>query len=736
MVMQDELKTKFAKIISRERLPSRLLFCGFYHPEEAKPASMGDIFYFLEIVSPWFPNTSVAQTVIKTIVENYYQQSSLETALNLEITLKEVNARIAEVAAEGDNDWVSNLNGIIGVVKNGELHFSQVGSLVGYMIREKKIVQITENKSLKQRVSPLRVFEQLTSGELIPGDRLIFANSQLLNHISPERLRTSFQTEQIEVGLEEIFRQLKKTKAKEINTLVFEANSQDEFSKKMLSNCPDVFYLDLPLDSRLLRYRKAAGPYLKKSAELAKIGFEKSKIAYKKSKQYYHDRIRPKAREIYHKGKETTINGLKSTNHKIAPAIKSISNGKAISKIKYTTRPYLKTTGTFWGKTLRIIRPYFGNVRQIFNPKNRKFLYIGLAIIVLTFAFLKIRSNNQAQVDLRHQEEVAAAFEEGKNTYSQALVDIGLNRNDVGFSKLLLAQELAKKALESDFNRSEVETLLSNIQQKIDEISITKRVSAEYLFAENLMVVPKIILYSNNNLYLISEAGEIALYNIKTKEGKTVASLPEGSGKVITAAAANAIDQIYVLTDGYKMYSYSNEDRVITALEISDDAGKWEESTTIAEYAQNIYFLDSQAGVVWKHIPSDNGYSKGHDYLDTVNGSIKNAVDMVIDGDIFILLPDGTIRRFSRGILEESTTAKGLPMPNSTIESPSQLLPAGQGKIFLFDRQHNRLVLLSRNGDYQSQITTDVGTIEAVTINNKAQKIWLLISGKIYEYIY
>jgi len=736
MFMQDGLKTRFAKIISRERLPSRLLFCGFHHPEETKPAVMGDVFYFLEIVSPWFPNTSVAQTIIKTIIEHYYQQSSLDSALNLEVTLKEVNARIAEVAAEGDNDWVSNLNGIIGVVKDGELHFSQVGSLVGCMIRERKIVQITENRGLKQRVSPLRVFEQLTSGELISGDRLIFANTQLLNHISLERLRISLQSEQVEVGLEEIFRQLKKTKAKEINTLVFEVNTQDEISKKTLSNCPDVFYLDLPLDSRLLQYRKMAEPYLKKSAELSRQGFEKSKIAYKKSKQYYHERFRPKVREIYHKGKEATIKGIKSTNHKISPAIKSISEGKAISKIKYTTRPYLKTTGTFWNKIFRIIRPYFSNTQRLFDPKNRKFLYIGLAIIVLTFAFLKIRSNNRTQVDLKQQEEIAAAFEGGKEAYDQALVDIGLSRNDAGFLKLLSAQELAKKALESDFNRTEVETLLSNIQSKIDEMSNTKRFSAENLFVENLLITPKIILYSNNNLYLVSDIGDIGIYNIKTKEGKIVASLPEGSGKVITATAANASDRVYILTDSNKMYSYSNEDQVVTPLEISDDAGKWEEATAIAEYAQNIYFLDSQAGIVWKHIPSNNGYSKGHDYLDTTNGSIKNAVDMTIDGEIFVLLPDGTIRRFSRGALEESITAKGLPMPNSTIESPSQLLPTGQGKIFLFDRKNNRLVLLSRNGDYQSQITTDLGVIGTATVNNKIQKIWLLVDGKIYEYTY
>ncbi len=733
--MADKLTVKFAKIISRERLPERTLLSGFYLPEDPKKAVLGKLFYFIEIVAPWFPNTQASQGIVKAFIENFYSQSSLDTTINLENALKGVNEKIADMAVEGNADWINNLNAILGVIKGDQIHFSQVGAISGNLIRGRKVSQITENLSLKKTVSPLKVFEQLVSGGIEAGDRIFFANNELYNHTSVDRVRSDFEIEQIEVGLEQVFRYLRKVRAKEVNVLAMDINTPEEFAKITLSNCPDTFYLDLPLDSRIQKYKRAARPYLVKAGEVSKKGYELSKKGFRRTYKYIREKASPKMAVLANKSKNIMLSGAKSANQKLMPKLKEFSDGRTFRKVKTVTGPYF-TKGSSWSKRFfSYVSPYFRSLKFLWRPEYRKYLYIGFAVLILGLSYLKIRSNNSKQADLKAQQEIAASFDNAKEKFDLAATDIGLKRTEQGLAELYEALALAKTAAQSPVNKAKAEDLVSQIQTKIDAQIVAYRIKASDVFADEASTPPVEIIYLSNFVYSLSAKGQILGINIKTREQRMLASLPDGSGTLKAATASSDGLDIYMRTDSSRVFDFKPADDTVSELKIAGDSGEWESAVSLDEFAGNLYLLDSEAGIVWKHTPVAGGYSKGKDYLDTSKVSIKGAVDMAINGDIYVLLPDGSARRFTKGLLDETFVLKLLPAPDTAIRQPSRIINIdGQtGDLLLFDKSLNRFVRVNRAGDFQKQYLTDLGNIQSATVNSKINTAWVLVGEKIYQ---
>lgn len=729
--MNEPLIARFAKIVCRERLPDRMLFSGFLEAPEKKE-EQGLIFYFIEIITPWFPNSSVVSSIIKTLEEVYFKQSSLDLALNLENTLRAVNAKLSELLSAGEADWVSKLNGVIGAVKGSELCFSQVGAISGYLLREGKIIQVTENQGLKRTPSPIKVFENLTQGELKAGDRLFIANNHLFNYLSLDRIKQSLGEEGINLAIEEIFHQLKRVKGREANVIALEINTDEAYKKQLPSNCPDVFYLDQPIDSSVDRLKRVVMPVLIKSHQTAKKGIARGKHYGKRSWHFMNTKVRPKLQIIFHNSKKITRNGLSSTKEKLMPTLRAVGTQKPMVKIKSFTVPYYSKSGRFLRRFKRSVKPYLDQlVRFILDPKRRKLIYLLLAIIIIFGVYLKIRSNNDNKVDLKEQESVASAYDEAGKLFDQAKIDLGLKRTEEGMTKLSSALALAEKASGARFNQTASVELKKQIQDEIDKQSKTSRIGSNQLFLELKDAKPVFMAYAKDYLYLSSVEGEILSVNLKTKEQKLVASLPEGS--ILNALTVSSDDDyVFLLTEKQQLFGLNLTDKSLVEKKISGSAGSFEKSQSIGEFANNVYLLEGVGGIVWKHTGSIDGYNAGKDYLDTRTVSIKSAVSMAIDGEIFILMPDGSIKRFSKGA-PQPFDIKNLPATYNQFKKPKQIVSGGaNGDLFIVDSEGNRVIRLAKSGDYLNQQITETA-INAVAVNQKSLNIWFLSDNKIYE---
>lgn len=728
--MADELTVKFAKITGRERQPERMLYSGFLESDDPKKAVLGRLFYFIEIIVPWFPNPQIGQAIISTLSESFYYQSSLDPALNLENALRDVNSKLADLSSENQTDFLKNLNSVLGVVKNNELVFSQVGNLSGYLFRKDKISQVTDNPSLKREVSPLKIFESLITGKLQPGDKILFANNELFNHISLDRIRINLGSEHIELGLEEVFKHLKKVKGREINVLTFEANTPEEFSNRTLSNCPDVFYLDLPATSKILHYQKKITPHIKRVVDNLRAGAKLARIGFRKSHIYFKNKIAPKMIIAAKRTSTAATKYASQANEKIMPKIKEFSETPAVNKVKTITGNYFVKSTSRAGHRFRFLKPYLNNLKVLTKPQYRKFIYGLVAVLILGLAYIKIHNNNAKQVDLKHQQEIADAFEQAKTTFEEAKTDLGLKRTDDGISKLSSALSLANKAKESSVNKEAATELYNQIQGKIDEVTGTFRILTDNPFV-SLDLAVNLIKYSNNQLYLFGKNGQITTINTKTLEKKELVSLPSGSGEIKLVTINSKGDAYYIYTDSRRIFELMPDDGLAEQTIVG--AGSWEEAVGIGEFADNLYLLDSISGIVWKHTPNGtNGYNKGKDYLDTSKVSIKEAIDITITGDIFVLQKEASIKKFSKGLFDETFTLQSIPSPSSPLNQPKKIVSdSSSNDLFVID-SNSRIVRYNRNGDFQKQYAINTEII-SLAVNSRTQEIWLLSSDKIFK---
>ncbi len=138
----------------------------------------------------------------------------------------------------------------------------------------------------------------------------------------------------------------------------------------------------------------------------------------------------------------------------------------------------------------------------------------------------------------------------------------------------------------------------------------------------------------------------------------------------------------------------------------ASDGSQWMRVTLAATYAGNLYLLDPSKSQILKYAPNENGWSPGVAYLAAgINVDLTSAVDMAIDGDVWVLRGDGSLWRLASGRLADFTlrdleTPLAKPTALTTAQSMVGLYIAdgGNQRIVQFDKANGRFVRQLRPG--------------------------------------
>ena len=133
----------------------------------------------------------------------------------------------------------------------------------------------------------------------------------------------------------------------------------------------------------------------------------------------------------------------------------------------------------------------------------------------------------------------------------------------------------------------------------------------------------------------------------------------------------------------------------------------WLNPQAIASYYGNLYVLDPLLGRLLKYLPSNNEYVRPPlDYLDAALGiDLTGAVDLAIDGSVYILYADGTINKFHNGVPVE------FPMRGfyGTMRSPVAIHVSGaqnpdaEGYVYVADTGNKRVLQFTKDGIFLRQ---------------------------------
>ncbi len=720
----NPLKVHTAFVGTKEKLKDRFLFVGKIPKDEGLDSF---VFYVIEVLSPWHPSTKI-EKIISTNIKN---SLASEGKFDLEEVLRQINEELGVLANKGESDWIGNLNALIGYVENNkDLHLSMSGNILGYMIRGNKIVTLTEGLGSDDPTNPLKTFENITSGRLSKGDQIVLANIAFYDFLSVDRLRRLLIEYSAKAAAKETHRLLRKSRAKEVSAVIFDVLNDNE--KVNDEELDEFYWVDQAVDTPFNKFLRASKPValkaLKRTGEYSKKAYAASKSGAKSANKKWRENYGPKTKSLISKGASKATSGVKGfKSHKIEDmSLEDHSNLKVKS---YHAKSKSKD---YWGPIANFFVAFWNFIKPIFKRENRRYLYIAIAAILIIAGYFKVRANNENRGELAGQHELESSLNEANDLLNQAKEDIALGR-DGGEDKLLSALATAEAAIENPGTKDKATELRKMILEEIDDLTGTIRIwTIEPIFEIGGEIVKSILV--GETIYCVTDEGRIYATDTRENKPSLIASVDADSGKVVDMAFSDSLDKIYIYKENEKVFALDTTTETIEETSLAGADITWEDSVAIDAYVTNLYLLDSALGEVWKHTSSDGVFGKGSAYLDTRSTSIKGAIDLAIDGNIFVLMDDGSVQRFVRGAFDQDFELGAIPAPNANIESPSQIFSdADTNYIYILDSSAKRIIKFEKNGTYANQYAFESIDVNEILINPRVQKLWVESDNKYYE---
>lgn len=153
---------------------------------------------------------------------------------------------------------------------------------------------------------------------------------------------------------------------------------------------------------------------------------------------------------------------------------------------------------------------------------------------------------------------------------------------------------------------------------------------------------------------------------------------------------------------------------------------EWQEVVGAASFGTNVYVLDKGEGEIWRYraVEGDD-WVRQRWLAPGISPDFSQTVDMAIDGDVWVLDGDGSVRRYSRG----ASTGFSVSGFGEAVEACC--IEVNEG-VFVLDKAKERVIEYSDEGVFLKQMVWEsVGLISDMAVVEG--KVLLLSGSKVYE---
>jgi hypothetical protein len=159
----------------------------------------------------------------------------------------------------------------------------------------------------------------------------------------------------------------------------------------------------------------------------------------------------------------------------------------------------------------------------------------------------------------------------------------------------------------------------------------------------------------------------------------------------------------------------------------------------VDSYFGNFYVLDPPANKLWRYLPTADGYNTPPQsyFPDDSPVDLSSAVDLAIDGAVYILYKDGRISKFEAG-KPVGFNLTGLDKP---LSNPAAIYTAPNESVqhlYVADTGNRRIVQLNKDGSFMRQFKPreDEGVtfanLQDIFVDEIGGRIYLLDSNNLY----
>ena len=123
--------------------------------------------------------------------KEYYGNPRRDAIESFEASLHKINVGLAELAKEGNTEWIGTLDAAICIVERNNLHFSVAGNAKVLLFRDRHLSDISEGLADSSEDHPMKTFTDVASGKISPGDRLLITTPDIFSALSETELERS-----------------------------------------------------------------------------------------------------------------------------------------------------------------------------------------------------------------------------------------------------------------------------------------------------------------------------------------------------------------------------------------------------------------------------------------------------------------------------------------------------------------------------------------------------------------
>lgn len=377
-----------------------------------------------------------------------------------------------------------------------------------------------------------------------------------------------------------------------------------------------------------------------------------------------------------------------------------------------------------------------GLVSDLKNPKRKRrahFLLLAgtLAVFLVMWAVVNLGSSSQMR-------QSRADLEERLNEVDQ-LIRTAENRRlsgelDSANTILEQAEQRAKQVMDNDSNlfRAEALDLLERIRVKREEINNIVRLTPrmvvnlstknEDIDAQGFIGKPdgEFTVYDRQHLYRVL---------LNTVEDPQLLSE----------------DELILDGDNFERYQttvFQTTDNSIiefingqpTSMKTDDPAG-WIKGTDMVTYLRFLYVLSPENNQIYKYERLSNRYSGPSEY--NVNGDLEGALDMAIDGNVYIVKEGGELMKLLRGEVQPFTIRH---LPEGALSGVTKVFKVFDGHLYFLDPVHGKVLVATDGGGtaegaYVKQYVLEgdqVGELRDLYVDDEETRLYMIDEKRIH----
>ena len=716
----------------------------------------------------------IGEVLVDTVQREFYADLNRSVPDSFEHALTVTNQTLADLAAEGQSDWVGKLNAVICVLHENEIHVSKVGTAEAYLVRGHSSTQITEGLTDDEGGQTAKTFLNVASGQLEVGDKLVIATNELFKHFSLKDLQRTLYLHPPARAIKKLADTLTAGQAPgRLASIVVELTTIDLISAEPVTNDPDEIILsaprrhfetlqklrpfrkDTPISQGLDRAKKHWDKRLQPQIKRAATGARHQVVSWNARRKGEappppppHAAAgtpatvrQPDATPDHTPADSTTPAASSQLTKTLSNAAKAV--GQALRPVGQALNRAWQKSGIphskVWQNLLHRLEPLTSRLKAFpFREQfagSRRVLYRNLIlaaalVLVLSLALsINAAENRKAEAKIHQRirgvEELQAKAEASyifKDTNGARTQLAEAKKQADGLSKeRLLKNEIARLRQSLAVSTDRINNVVTVPNAPLADLRETAKKSDLTRLAQ-----------SGTTLYAVGESTPVYSFNQANKETRTSGTPAAGSGKFVSSTTTSNGDVLF-LTDKPTILELNTSSGELSDLPVST-GGAWEPGTAIDAVQQNAFILDPAKNQVWRHARTLAGYNKGEPYFaGTVD--LKGAVDVVTGAQVFVLKADGSVKEFAGGNEQPNFKLQAPPAPGDKVVGATALgVNFTSNNLYVTDPKEHRVLEFNAAGDYTRQFKNDAfAGLTDIVVDDKTGQLYVLAGNRIFQ---